>query len=152
MKKGLFAFISWMVIAVTSQAADLRSPVGYWQTISDKNGQPRSVMHLYESGGILYGKAIKSLVPGDTFERPCEVCPGEFHNQPIAGMQVLWGLKEENGEWKGGKVLDADNGSIYKCKLSVSEDGQKLNIRGFIGISLLGRTQTWNRIENFSAK
>ncbi len=152
MKKSLFLLMTLMGIVAIAHATDLRSPVGYWQTISDKTGQPRSVMQLYETDGVLYGKAVKSLVPGDTLEKPCTECSGEFHNQTIAGMRVLWGLKEVNGEWKGGKVLDPDNGSIYRCKLAVSEDGQKLNIRGFIGISLLGRTQTWNRIEHYSQK
>jgi len=65
-------------------------------------------------------------------------------------MQVLWGLKEKNGEWKGGKVLDPDTGNVYRCKLAVSEDGEKARVRGYIGISLLGRTQTWTRIKNYS--
>ena len=137
--EGLFA----------GESADLTSPVGYWETISDVNHKPRSVMYLFEKDGVLYGKAVKSLVPGDTLERPCEKCPDEFHNQTIAGMQVIWGLKEKNGEWKGGKLLDADSGNIYRCKLSVTEDGQHLKVRGFIGISLLGRTQTWNRLPNY---
>ncbi len=126
------------------------SPAGYWETISDVTHKPRSVMYLFEKEGILYGKVVKSLVPGETFDRPCDKCSGEFHNQPIANMQVLWGLKEKNGEWKGGKVLDPDTGNVYRCKLAISEDGEKARVRGYIGISLLGRTQTWSRIKNYS--
>lgn len=157
MKLSRLVLIPVFVFAVgnlnaTEPAADPQSPIGYWETISDVNRKPRSVMHLYEEGGILYGKAVKSLVTGETLERPCEKCPDEFHNQTIAGMRVVWGLKEVNGEWKGGRVLDPDTGNIYRCKLSVSEDGRRLNIRGYLGISLLGRTQTWNRLDNVSMK
>ena len=129
---------------------DSGSPVGYWETISDVNHKPRSVIQLYESEGVLYGKAVKNLVPGDTLDRPCTKCPGELKDQTMAGMRVIWGLREKNGAWKGGKVLDPDNGKIYRCKLALSPDGDQLFIRGYLGISLFGRTQTWNRLKGFS--
>lgn len=133
-----------------AEETDLRSPVGYWETINDVNHKPRSVMQLYITDGVLYGKAIKTLVPGDTLDRPCTKCSGEFKNQTMAGMRAIWGLTEKDGEWKGGKVLDPDSGHVYRCKLSVSPDGEHALVRGYLGISLFGRTQTWNRLKNFT--
>ena len=75
----------------------------------------------------------------------CKECEGERHNQPVTGMQIVWGLKQDGDEWNGGHILDPNNGKVYRCKMSVTEGGQKLEVRGFIGFSLLGRTQTWER-------
>lgn len=60
-------------------------------------------------------------------------------------MTILWGLKMNGDEWSGGEILDPDNGKIYRCKMTLSEDGTQLSVRGFIGIALIGRTQTWHR-------
>ena len=62
-------------------------------------------------------------------------------------MTILWGLKDEGEAWKGGQILDPDNGKTYRCKMTVSDDGRELDVRGYIGISLIGRTQTWLRVE-----
>ena len=62
-------------------------------------------------------------------------------------MKILWDLKDEGGVWKGGHILDPNNGKTYRCKMTVSGDGQQMDVRGYIGISLLGRTQTWFRLE-----
>src|SRR3546814_6005144 len=61
------------------------------------------------------------------------------------GMEILWGLKKDDGQWDGGQILDPEKGKVYGAKLSLADDGQKLNVRGFVGFSLLGRTQTWIR-------
>jgi len=60
-------------------------------------------------------------------------------------MTILWNLRRQGDTWEGGEILDPENGSVYRCKLHPVSDGSKLEVRGFIGISLLGRTQTWMR-------
>ena len=75
----------------------------------------------------------------------CEACSGELKDKPVQGMQILQGLKADGDWYEGGTILDPNNGKVYKAKLRVVDGGAKLEVRGFIGISLLGRTQTWLR-------
>jgi uncharacterized protein (DUF2147 family) len=63
-------------------------------------------------------------------------------------MEILWDLKPEGSAWSGGFIFDPDNGKTYKCVVEVQDGGKKLKVRGFIGFSLLGRTQYWYRDES----
>lgn len=125
--------------------AAAKSPIGVWTTISDKTNKPRSVVRIYESKGILYGKILKVYKePGD--HNTCINCPGNFKNKPIVGLRFMYGLKPDGrNEWSGGHILDPKPGKIYKCKITLLPDGKTLKVRGYIGFSLLGRTQTWHR-------
>jgi uncharacterized protein (DUF2147 family) len=124
--------------------AQASTPVGLWKTIDDATGNPRSHVRIEEVNGELQGKVEKIYpFPGDDPENLCDKCKGERKDKPVVGMTILWGLKEGGGVWKGGKILDPDNGKIYRCKMTLSDDGRELDVRGFIGISLIGRTQTW---------
>ena len=121
------------------------SPIGTWVTIDDKTNRPRSEVKIWESYGKLYGKVIKVYpMPGD--KGICSKCPGAFKNKPIKGLNILWGLKSSGGNvWSGGEILDPKSGKIYNLKITVAENGRTLDVRGFVGISLLGRTQVWRR-------
>jgi len=66
-------------------------------------------------------------------------------DKPVIGMTILSGLKKDGDEYNGGQIIDPANGKVYKSKLSVVDDGQKLNVRGYVGMPMLGRTQTWLR-------
>lgn len=127
--------------------ADSMSPVGVWRTIDDKTKKERSVIRISEAeGGELRGVVEKIFdQPGDDPAHLCKECKGERKDQPIIGMAILWGLKKQGDGWAGGEILDPKNGKIYRAKMSLSEDGNSLNVRGFIGVSLIGRTQTWHR-------
>ena len=61
-------------------------------------------------------------------------------------MAILWGLAEDHEEWNGGYILDPKNGKTYKCEMKLEDGGKKLTVRGYIGFSLLGRSQTWIRV------
>ena len=101
-------------------------------------------LELRRDQGVLKGRILKSydpLKPNPT----CDLCEGERKGQPVLGMVFLWGLTRQGEEFKGGFILDPDNGKVYKAKVRVDEGGKKLLVRGFIGISLIGRTQTWVR-------
>ncbi len=142
---GLFALSLLSPLLAASQSS---TPVGLWKTIDDVTGNERSYVRIVEVGDELQGKVEKLFpFPGDDPENLCEKCKGERKNQPVVGMTILWGLKDEGGVWKGGEILDPDNGKTYRCKMSVSENGRELDVRGYIGISLIGRTQTWLRVE-----
>ena len=122
------------------------SPVGRWRTIDDKTGQAKSIVEIYVANGEYHGKVEKVFSPPAPKPDPlCEMCQGDRKNKPILGMTIMWGLKQNGGEYSGGQVLDPDNGKTYRCKLKVTDAGKKLELRGFIGFALIGRTQTWLR-------
>ncbi len=123
------------------------SPVGLWKTIDDKTQKPRSIVRIVEENGEFKGIVEKGLVEGESPDRVCDKCDPPRKNQKILGMTFMWGLKKDGSEFKGGEILDPDNGKIYKCKMKLVDSGKKLDVRGYIGISLIGRTQTWLREE-----
>ena len=120
-----------------------QSPAGTWTTIDDKTGQKRALVRIDESKGTLNGTIVKVFPqPGDT--GVCANCPDGFKDKPIEGLQFIWGLKDQgNGVWDGGRILDPKNGKIYRAKMTL--EGNKLYVRGYMGISALGRTQMWVR-------
>jgi uncharacterized protein (DUF2147 family) len=126
--------------------AQSSSPVGFWQTIDDKTGSPRAVIQItQDQNGVLTGKVVKGLVPGEPHDKRCTACTDERKDQAIVGMTVLRGMHQEGEGWEGGDILDPDNGKVYKCKMHLEKGGTELVVRGFIGFSLLGRSQTWVR-------
>ena len=121
------------------------TPAGTWKTIDDNTGKQKGEVTIVDNGGVFTGNVSKILVPGDE-NKTCTKCTDDRKDQPIKGLTILTGLKPNgNNNWDGGQILDPENGKVYSAKMSLSEDGQKLNVRGFLGISLLGRTQTWIR-------
>lgn len=130
-----------MLLAIGITHAWAKSPVGSWTTIDDVTGKPRADVKVSVVNGLLNGTIVRVYAQvGDT--GLCHDCPGEFKDKPVKGLQFLWGLKEESdGQWSGGQILDPKTGKIYRAKLNL--EGDKLLVRGYIGISLLGRTQTW---------
>ncbi len=124
------------------------SPVGLWKNIDDATGEAKALIRITEADGELKGKIEKLFrAPGESENPTCEKCEGDLKNQPIVGMTILSGLKKDGEGYDGGKILDPGNGKFYKSKLTVIEGGKKLNVRGYIGVPMLGRTQTWVREE-----
>jgi uncharacterized protein (DUF2147 family) len=130
--------------------ADPNSPVGLWKTIDDKTGAPRVMVRIYEQDGRLFGTIVSILTPGAP-NPVCSMCKDERKNQPIEGLLMIRNMKADGGEYDGGDLLDPDNGSVYRCKMHV-EGGTRLIVRGYLGISLLGRTQTWQRQPDSSSR
>jgi uncharacterized protein (DUF2147 family) len=128
-------------------AADMaNSPVGVWQTIDDKTGQPKALVQIsQDADGTLSGKIVKGLGANDPPDRKCDQCTDYRKDQPMLGMTIVEGMKRDGDKYDGGKILDPENGSVYKCQMHTESNGQKLVVRGYIGISLIGRSQTWNR-------
>ena len=124
------------------------SPVGLWKTIDDHSGKPKSLIRITESNGELRGKIEKLFrEPGEDPNPKCDKCEDARKDQPIIGMTILTGMKPDRGEYDGGQILDPGNGKIYKSKMSLANDGKALDVRGYIGVPLFGRTQTWLREE-----
>jgi uncharacterized protein (DUF2147 family) len=135
-----------ILLAGTAALAEAASPVGLWRTIDDATGKERSLIRISEANGDYQGKVEKIFErPGDDPKHLCKKCEDERKDKPIIGMTILWGLKQQGKEFSGGKILDPDNGKTYRCKMKLSDDGKELEVRGYIGISLIGRSQTWHR-------
>jgi uncharacterized protein (DUF2147 family) len=140
-----FALAAALACTTRVFAADMTSPAGVWTTIDDKTHQPKSVVEITEQNGELTGR-VKEVLQSDQGPNPvCKECEGERKNQPVTGMTIIWGMKKDGDEWSGGKILDPKNGKVYGCKMHLIEDGKKLEVRGFVGFSLLGRSQVWER-------
>lgn len=122
-----------------------QSILGTWKTLDDETGKEKSIVEIYEQDGKIYGKIIE-LLEKENKGKKCINCSGTDKDKPIQGMVIIRGLSKDGDEYNGGKILDPKSGKIYKCSLSL-ESKDKLTVRGYIGISLLGRTQKWIRIK-----
>jgi uncharacterized protein (DUF2147 family) len=120
------------------------TPVGLWKTIDDETKQARSLVRITETNGVLSGKIEKILDAGKA-DAKCDKCTDDRKDKPIVGMTILTGLKKFDTEWGEGQILDPNNGKTYKAKAKVLEGGKKLEVRGFVGIALVGRSQIWVR-------
>ncbi len=138
--------------APTPAASAEPTPVGKWHTIDDNDGKPRGVVDIIEKNGVLEGRITGTLRAGESLDAICEVCPGDRKGRKMLGMLILSGLKKEGqgsaAVWTGGEILDPDNGKLYRVKLELENGGRTLKVRGYIGFSLLGRTQRWQRAPN----
>lgn len=143
---ALAAAAACLVLAPMARADVAQSPVGVWQTVDDHTGQPKALVQIaQDADGTLSGKIIKGLGPNDQPDRRCDKCTDARKDQPMLGMTIINGMKPDGDKYDGGQILDPENGSLYKCTMHTEEGGQKLVVRGYIGISLIGRSQTWNR-------
>ncbi len=132
-------------LAMAQQA----SPVGVWKTIDDETKQERSTVRISELNGVLAGKIEKITDPAKQ-TATCDECSDDRKNQPILGLTIIRNVKKNPADadlWDGGDILDPANGKVYRVRLRPVDGGKKLEVRGFIGMPLLGRTQTWIRVE-----
>ena len=144
MKKIALA-LGLLATAVFAHAADpLNGTV--WKTIDDKTKQPLSVVQFTEtSNGVLSAKIVDVFTPGEA--QKCSKCVGKYQNKPLLGAQIVHGLKNTGkNTYDGGKITDPKNGKTYSFNAKMSNDGRTLNGRGYIGVSALGRSQTWIRV------
>jgi len=123
---------------------DLTDIIGIWQSIDDETGQAKSLIEISVIDGVYSGKILKVL-NSDQTNPICNKCKGEKANQAIEGMTIIDNVKKIKDYWGEGTILDPKNGKTYKVKFTLIEDGNKLNVRGFVGIPTLGRTQVWLR-------
>jgi uncharacterized protein (DUF2147 family) len=131
-------------LAASTALADPLPVTGQWRTI-DEQGVEQSVVEVWEQGGKVYGKVVSLKEPLDDKGTPkvCTACEGADKDKPIIGFVIIRGLVKDDDEYSGGTITDPKNGKSYKCKMEAIEGGKKLKVRGFLGISLLGRTQVW---------
>ena len=130
-------------------ASAQNTPTGLWKTIDDDGKTEKSLVRITESGGVLTGKIEKIFEAGKQ-DSKCDKCTDERKDKPVLGMTIVRNVKknaDDDGLWDGGEILDPNNGKVYKVRMKPADGGKKLDVRGYIGAPLLGRTQTWIRVE-----
>ena len=140
-------------IACASLTTFAASIEGYWKSIDDRTGEQLSIVEIRKGAdGRYHGKiAYRYPVPGGAALINCTKCPPPYTNQPILGLEIFSGFKEDpdkRNAYVDGKVLEPKSGKIYKGKANLSADGKRLRLRGYVGVSALGRTQVWIRTDN----
>lgn len=141
--------IAMSLLAFAGTAFAQATPVGVWKTIDDKTKSERAQIRITESGGVLTGRIEKLLAADAKPDSVCDKCEDDRKDKPIVGMEILRGVKKAAAEntWDGGTILDAAEGKVYKVRMQPADGGKKLEVRGYVGMPMLGRTQTWIRVE-----
>ena len=123
------------------------SPMGDWRTFGDDGVKPRGVVRITEKDGVLTGRILRSLVPGEDPNKVCSKCTDGRKDQLLRGMAIITGMKPADGAYRDGEILDPDTGSTYRSTMTLADQGRRLIVRGYIGIPLFGRTQEWIRAD-----
>jgi uncharacterized protein (DUF2147 family) len=126
------------------------SPVGLWRSIDDETNQPKAEIRITQNAaGGLSGVVEKGLQNNPNTDPNCNLCTDDRKGKPKIGLEIIRGGQQSDGKnvWEGGKILDPENGKNYSLRLTPIEGGKKLEVRGYIGTPMLGRTQTWIRVQ-----
>lgn len=142
MKKILLTISLIALTVITAAAQDV---TGKWKTIDDETGKAKSVVEIYKQNGKIYGKVIE-IFDASKRNLNCVECSGSDKDKPIMGLVIIKGLEKDGDEYNDGTITDPNNGKVYKCYIEL-DGANTLNVRGYIGFSLLGRTQTWTRVK-----
>ena len=137
----LFGILSCSWGLLSAQTTD--TIVGAWKTFDDETNQPAALVQISEKNGVFSGVITKVLDTSGPLT--CEKCSDSRKGKPILGMEILSNLKKVGESYSGGQILDPDDGEIYRAEMKLKDQGTKLDLRAYIGIPLLGRTQTWIR-------
>jgi uncharacterized protein (DUF2147 family) len=122
------------------------SAVGLWQQI-DSDGTTDGWFLIYENNGVYEGAIAKMFFkPGENPNPICTKCMGEQKNQPSLGLTIIKGMQRNGLKYENGSILDPRDGDIYNAMMELSPDGKTLTVRGYLGIALFGRSQTWQRL------
>ena len=143
------ALLAALALAAASAGVFAQSsPAGLWRTIDDETKQEKSLVRITDNAGVFSGK-IEKLTDPTKQDAKCDKCSDARKDQKILGMTIIEGVKKASGEdvWDGGTILDPNKGEVYKVRLTPVDGGKKLEVRGYVGMPLLGRTQTWIRVE-----
>ncbi|WP_032857849.1 DUF2147 domain-containing protein [Acinetobacter dispersus] len=147
MNKQLFSALLFSTISSFTFAEDI---TGLWQSIDDKTGAPKGLVEIRKEANGTYTGTIVKITPraGYTPKEICVDCPAPYTNKPIVGLDVVTGLKHSEGlNYTNGRILDPNSGKIYSMKAKLSSNGKRLHLRGYLGISALGRNQIWIRTQ-----
>lgn len=126
-------FISFSISAQTI--------VGQWEPYDERTNEKKGIVEIFEDNGKYFASIVAAYIaPSDTI---CKNCPGDRKNKPFIGMKIIEGLEKNGNTYEGGTILDPESGRIYRCYIAL--EGERLKVRGYIGFSIIGRTQYWRR-------
>ena len=128
-----------VIILFSLSANAQESILGIWETADAKTGKPQAHVKIFEKNGLVSGRIIRYLPDANLFV--CAVCPEDIQGKPLTEVDLLWGLKPHKDYWSYGRILDPRKGNTYK--LNAKREGNLLKLRGYIGFSLIGKTQIW---------
>jgi len=144
------AAIVCLLAAACAPAWAQSTPAGVWKTIDDATGKEKSLVRIVETNGAYTGKIEKLLDPDSPKDATCKECKDDRKDKPVVGMTIIRNVKasaDDKAVFEGGDILDPNNGKVYRVKLKLIDNGSRLDVRGYIGTPMLGRTQTWIRAE-----
>jgi uncharacterized protein (DUF2147 family) len=145
--RGRLGLVLALTLAATllMGAASLPTAAGVWKQVDD-SGKVGAFVTISEEGGVFVGRLSRLFLdPGDDPNPVCAKCPNDKLNQPMLGLVFIQGMKRSGLDYEGGTILDPDTGSVYQAEMSLSPNGAELNVRGYLGLSIFGRSQTWTR-------
>jgi uncharacterized protein (DUF2147 family) len=120
---------------------------GLWEQVDDNTGRPESWFKITERNGVYVGNLVKIFFkPGEDENWVCDRCEGAEKGAPVLGLALIKGMRRNGYSYENGTIMDPRDGSVYRALMRLSPDGSKLEVRGYLGISLFGRTQVWNRL------
>ena len=139
------------IIMLGAAGASLRaaepSAVGLWEQVDEKSGKPESWFKITERNGAYEGNIVKIFFkPGEDENWVCDKCEGAERGKPVLGLALIKGMQRNGSSYESGTIMDPRDGAVYRALMKLSPDGQKLEVRGYLGISLFGRSQVWNRL------
>jgi uncharacterized protein (DUF2147 family) len=149
--RASLALLAVYLAPVVSARAQQPSIAGFWQSYSDE-GPPNGWFYFAEKDGVFEGRLVKQIAkPGEEGKfKTCEHCTGALKGAPMLGLPIVTNMKRQGLAYEDGNVLDPRDGSVYDARIDLSPDGQKLSLRGYLGLSILGQTKIWTRLPDNS--
>jgi hypothetical protein len=154
MKLRSVLVLAFLVVTGVVARADELTAAGFWE-LKDDDGKPEAWFLFTQKNEVYSARLVKGFKkPGELTkaETICGKCPGEKRGAKIMGLTLFWGMKRDGLKYTGGSVLDPRDGSVYHAQMELSEDGRELAVRGYLGIPMLGKTQTWYRLPDDAMK
>jgi uncharacterized protein (DUF2147 family) len=152
--RAIIALVTVTLAVLATAAADpvsaqTPSAQGLWRYSDPANGKPKAEIRVVERHGELLGTVEKIYPPPGAPAQPnCDKCSGDLKGKPMLGMTIMRGMHFEDAAWRGGTIVDAESGDSYRCIAKALPDGKHLELRGYIGVALFGRTSTWTRVND----
>jgi uncharacterized protein (DUF2147 family) len=143
----LFGAVALFAGANLPLRAQEPSAAGLWEQVDEKTGRAESWFKIAERNGVYEGTIVKIFPkPGDDENWVCDKCEGAEKGAPVLGLKLIKGMRRNGMGYENGTIMDPRDGSVYRAVMTLSPDGRRLEVRGYLGISLFGRSQTWNRL------
>ena len=140
------AVIAMSASTLGASAAD-PTAIGLWEQVDESSGKAESWFKISERNGAYEGNIVKIFFkPDEDPNWACDRCEGSEKGAPVLGLALIKGMQKNGLSYENGTILDPRDGSVYRALMKLSPDGQKLEVRGFLGIALFGRSQVWNRL------